>query len=139
MNPNPFDHDYHTYGSPTVLSDQQTTNHSRPISMTNTQQGGGKPRPFVQAYDPTEEQPHYAGYDGSQSPSTNYQQSYSQYDNNAYPHDTYYAPQHEPMISNYNLYEYGRNVPDQNDYNNNTARRESRHVPNERPSVPHTK
>lgn len=117
MNPHPFDHDYHSYGSPTVLSDHSP---SRPISMNMQQQQQGKTvRPFVQAY--VDEQPYYAGYDGSQSPGY-----YPQYE---------YAPQQEPMIQNTNYNVYDRNVPNEND----AVRRESRHVPNERPSVPHTK
>jgi hypothetical protein len=95
-----------------------------------------KPRPFVAAYDQQEQ---YAGYDGTSSP-VNYQQDYQAYPQHHFDPNydtTYYTQQQEPMISNYNLQDYGRNVPDENDQQK-TTRRESRHVPNERPSVPHS-
>lgn len=150
MNPHPFGNDYNTYGTPTVISDNNSQPSSRPLSMSTAPSQGIKPRPFVQAYNPTYQEPQqYAGYDGTNSPPQDHyyndynQQPYSNnYNTNAYSHDAYYAQQQEPMIpvstsatgiSNNN----GRNVPDENDYD--LSRKVSRHVPDEVPSVPHTR
>lgn len=150
MNPHPFGNDYNTYGTPTVISDNNSQPSSRPLSMSTAPSQGIKPRPFVQAYNPTYQDPQqYAAYDGTNSPPQDrYYNDYNQqpysnnYNTNTYSHDTYYAQQQEPMIpvstsatgiSTSN----GRNVPDENDYD--LSRKVSRHVPDEVPSVPHTR
>lgn len=149
-NPHPYGNDYNTYGTTTVVSDNNSQPSSRPLSMSTAPSQGTKPRPFVQAYNPAYKEPQqYAGYDGTNSPpQDHYYSDYSQqpyssnYNTNVYSHDSYYAQQQEPMIpvstsatgiSTGN----GRNVPDENDYD--LSRKVSRHVPDEVPSVPHTR
>ncbi|KAL7329675.1 hypothetical protein PS15p_204733 [Mucor circinelloides] len=144
MNPHPFANDYNTYGSPTVVSDNNSLPSSRPLSMSTAPSQGIKPRPFVQAYNPAYDDQHqqYAGYDGSQSPPqehyyNDYNQAYNNnYNNNSYSHDAYYAHQQEPMIpiststtTGLSSSNHGRNVPDENDYD--LTRKVSRHVPDE--------
>ncbi|KAK4510273.1 uncharacterized protein ATC70_004703 [Mucor velutinosus] len=146
INPHPFANNYNTYGTPTVISDNNSLPSSRPLSMSTAPSQGIKPRPFVQAYNPAYDDQHqqYAGYDGSQSPPqehyySDYNQAYNNnYNTNAYSHDAYYAHQQEPMIpiststtaglSSGNP-PHGRNVPDENDYD--LTRKVSRHVPDE--------
>ncbi|KAI8647463.1 hypothetical protein BD408DRAFT_398823 [Parasitella parasitica] len=152
MGPHPFGNDYSTYGTPTVISDNNSVPGSRPLSMSTPSSQVIKPRPFVQAYNPAFDEPQYAGYDGAHSPPQDsyygnvYNQPYnSTYDNNnnnnnttAYSHDVYYAQPQEPMIpASTSTTSNGRNVPDENDYD--LSRKVSRHVPNEAPSVPHTR
>ncbi|KAI9469873.1 MAG: hypothetical protein EXX96DRAFT_383978 [Benjaminiella poitrasii] len=149
LDPNDFiiDYNHHTDNSHsfsninrplTLLSDNSSPT-SRPLSMTtNTLQHGAvitktKPRPLVQAYNPTT---------ADDEASTKHQQG-SYYNlgtaTSGYSYDAYYQQQHEPMLPvSSSINNLGRNVPDENDYHLGIvlSRKISRHVPDEVISEP---